>query len=75
MISHQTKLGAVYVMREFIKAPNESEALHLGCRILRFLLVEWTRDIQNRMHFLVLHGDLTDSGDATHASIYKMNSL
>jgi len=65
VICHQTKLRAVYVMREFVKAPDKSKAFHFSCRILRLVLVELTRDIQNRVLFLILQRDLVEaSGDA-----------
>ena len=65
MIRHQTKLGVVYIMREFVKASNKSETLHFNRRVLGFMLIEPTRNIQDRMLFLILQRDLMEaSGDA-----------
>ena len=64
------KLGAIYVMRKLIKAPDKSETFHFSCCILRFMLVEPMGDVQNWMLFLVLQRDLVEaSGDAAGACV------
>ena len=63
MIHHQTKLRIVYIIHEFVNASDEFKTLHFDCDILRFMLIESMRDVQNRMLFLVFQRNLMKTFD------------